>query len=338
MQLTSHAGVPSVNRQGALDLVEISVLVPFYNEEGNVEALYKELKLVLDGIGCSYEMIFVNDGSRDGTAAILDSVAERDQSAKVIHLLRNYGQTAAIMAAINYSSGKLLVGLDGDGQNDPRDIPAMIAELDKGFDVVSGWRRDRQDRAISRRLPSRIANSIISRVSGVRLHDYGCSLKVYRRDVIKGVRLYGDMHRFIPIYTKWLGGRVTEMAVNHRPRVSGESKYGLDRTFKVLLDLTLVVFLERYLTKPLHFFGGIGVVSVCFSLLSGILAIYLRLVEGVSFILTPLPLLTVMLFMIGVLMILMGIQAEMLIRGYFESQGKSVYIIKDMRNLSGTQQ
>jgi dolichol-phosphate mannosyltransferase len=211
----------------------------------------------------------------------------------------------------------------------------MLAKLDEGFDVVSGWRRDRKDKTLSRKVPSKIANWLISHVSGVELHDYGCSLKVYRRKFIKDVRLYGEMHRFIPIYTRWMGGRVTEMVVNHRPRVSGVSKYGLKRVFKVVLDLLLVRFLDRYLTKPIHFFGGTGLLSVILSFVSGAYALYLKFVDGISLIATPLPLMTAMLFMIGVLLILMGILAEMIVRTYFEGQNKRTYMIAVRRNFAG---
>lgn len=317
---------------GAAGGVDISVVVPFYNEEGNVRELYEELQGVLKQLGRTYEYVFVNDGSSDQTAAILDSLAEQDRHLKVIHLLRNFGQTAATMAAIDHSSGEFLIGLDGDRQNDPHDIPAMLAKLDEHFDVVSGWRKDRKDKTISRKIPSKVANWLISRVSGVHLHDYGCSLKAYRRSVIQDVRLYGEMHRFIPIYTKWMGGRVTEMAVNHRPRVAGVSKYGLRRIFKVVLDLFLVRFLDRYLTKPIHFFGGTGLLSILGGATTGIYALYLKMAEGVSFINTPLPLLVVMLIMMGSFLVMMGILAELIVRTYFEGQDMRTYRVRASRN------
>lgn len=321
-----------VRRDPEATVMEISIIVPFYNEEGNVAELYGELAEVLSGLGRSYEFVFVNDGSTDRTAEILDGVAASDPRVKVIHLVRNYGQTAATSAAIDHAAGEILVGLDGDRQNDPADIPAMLAKLDEGCDVVSGWRRDRKDKTLSRKIPSKAANWLISHVSGVSLHDYGCSLKVYRREFIKDVRLYGEMHRFIPIYTQWMGGRVSEMVVNHRPRIAGKSKYSLKRVFKVVLDLLLVRFLDRYLTKPIHFFGGTGLISIALSMLSGGYALYLKLFEGVSFIVTPLPLLTTMLFMIGVLLVLMGILAELIVRTYFEGQGKRTYRVAPRRN------
>lgn len=317
----------------ASDGPDYSIMVPFYNEEGNVTALYRELTEVFRDLpGCA-EFLFVNDGSRDGTGPLLDALAAEGHRVKVIHLVRNYGQTAATSAAIDHASGKVLIGLDGDGQNDPRDIPRMLALLDEGYDVVSGWRRERQDKALSRRAPSWAANRLISWVSGIHLHDYGCSLKVYRCHVIKDVRLYGEMHRFIPIYTSWMGGRVTEIDVNHRSRTSGSSKYGLGRVFRVLLDLVLVRFLDRYLTKPIHFFGGVGLLSITLATLTGCYALYLKLFQGVSLILTPLPLVAAMLFMVGIVLVLMGILAELIVRTYYESQQRRPYLIAGRRNL-----
>lgn len=315
--------------------VELSVLIPFYNEEDNIRPLYEELRGVMERLERSFEFVFANDGSRDRTAAVLDEIAAADSRVKVIHLIRNYGQTAATMAAIDNARGEILIGLDGDRQNDPADIPRMLGKLEEGFDVVSGWRKDRKDKKWSRRVPSKIANWLISHVSGVHLHDYGCSLKVYRRKVIKGVRLYGEMHRFIPIYTRWMGGNCTEMEVNHRPRVAGYSKYGIKRVFKVVLDLLLVRFLDKYLTKPIHFFGGAGIVFMGFSALAATYAVWLKVVEGISFIATPMPLLVVMLFIVGVLLVLMGILAEMVVRTYFEGQSKNTYLVRDCRNMDG---
>jgi len=313
---------------------DLSVLVPFYDEEGNVDAVYRELLAALDPLGRTFELVFVNDGSRDGTATALNALAAEDPRVKVVHFIRNYGQTAATMAAIDHASGEILIGLDGDGQNDPADIPRLLDKLDEGYDVVSGWRRDRKDRTLSRKIPSRVANRLISRVSGVRLHDYGCSLKAYRRDVIKNVQLYGDMHRFIPIYTSWMGGRVTELEVNHRPRTRGQSKYGINRVFKVLLDLMLVRFFDRYLTRPIHFFFGVGLLSMFLGIAAGLWAIWLKVVDGVSFIETPLPLLVVLLATLGTILILMGILAELVVRTYYEAQGKTTYIVGDRRNLT----
>jgi len=308
--------------------VYLSVIIPFFNEEENVLPLYQRLLPVLQGLGRSYEIIFVDDGSRDGTAAALRRLAEEDPQLKVIELLRNFGQTAAMMAGIDSAAGEILVSMDGDGQNDPADIPSLLAEIDRGFDTVSGWRVDRKDHALSRRLPSQVANRLISWLSGVHLHDYGCSLKAYRRDVIKNVNLYGEMHRFIPIYTSWYGGRISEIPVRHHARMAGRSKYGLSRIAKVLLDLMVVLFLERYLTKPIYLFGGFGLVCLAGATGSFLWMLWLKLVEGKSFITTPLPILTAVMGVTAVLSILMGLLAELMIRTYYEAQNKRAYIIR----------
>jgi glycosyltransferase involved in cell wall biosynthesis len=307
------------------DEPELSVIVPFFDEEDNVAPLYQEISAALIATNQSYEMIFVNDGSRDSTLEMLMEIAAVDNKMMVVDLVRNFGQTAAMMAGFDHASGKIVIAMDGDGQNDPAEIPVLLAELEKGYDVVSGWRKDRQDRTFSRKIPSMIANRLISIVSGVKLHDYGCSLKAYRRDVIDGVHLYGEMHRFIPIYTVWQGGRVSEVPVNHRPRLRGQSKYGLNRIFKVLLDLMLVTFLERYMTKPIYVFGGFGLMMLLISFVTFLWAIGLRAFSGISFISTPLPTLTGTFFTTGVTCVLMGLLAELIIRTYYESQGKSVY-------------
>ncbi|MBM3124782.1 MAG: glycosyltransferase family 2 protein, partial [Chloroflexi bacterium] len=218
----------------------LSVIVPLFNEADNINPLYEKMVGITPSLDCDLEMIFINDGSVDGSRAILDDLASRDRRVKVIHFRRNFGQTTAIMAGIDYSSGDVLIPMDGDLQNDPRDIPKLLAKLQEGYQVCSGWREDRKDHPLKRNLPSRIANRLISTISGVKLHDYGCSLKAYRREVIKGVKLYGEMHRFIPIYATWQGARVAEVPVAHHPRIHGKSKYGLERTVKVILDLIVV--------------------------------------------------------------------------------------------------
>lgn len=312
---------------------EISIIIPVFNEEDNILPLYRELKDVMVSLSRSYELVFIDDGSADKTYDVLDSISSQDESVKVIRLLRNFGQTAATMAGIDFATGEILVGMDGDGQNDPASIPAMIEKLDEGYDVVSGWRRRRKDKAVSRKLPSIVANWLISKISGVSLHDYGCSLKVYRRRYIENIQLYGEMHRFIPIYTKWMGGKITEIEVGHRARVSGKSKYGIGRVGKVLLDLTLVRFLDKFMTRPIHFFGGFGIVTFILSLITGMSAVYLKVFKGISFVITPLPLLTVLFFLTGLIFILMGILAEIIVRTYFESQNKAIYTIDIIRNL-----
>ncbi|NVK18565.1 MAG: glycosyltransferase [Methylocystaceae bacterium] len=312
--------------------IELSVIVPFYNEEDNIRPLYEEIRDTLEKIGRSYEMIFVNDGSHDKTLGRGIEIAKEDPHVHMIDLLRNYGQTAGLMAGLDHASGQIIVSMDGDGQNDPGEIPKLLEKLDEGFSVVSGWREDRQDKEFTRKLPSRIANWLISKVSGVHLHDYGCALKAYKREVVEQVRLYGEMHRFIPIYTVWQGGKIAEVPVNHRARVHGESKYGLNRIFKVLLDLFLVMFMERYMTKPIYIFGGFGFLSLALSGLCALWAIWLKIFDGTSFILTPLPTLVGTFFTTGVLCILMGLLAELLMRTYFEAQDKKIYQVKNHNN------
>lgn len=313
---------------GSIDSdVEVTLTIPLFNEAENIPILHERVAAAMQRLGRSWEMILVNDGSTDGSAAILDQIAANDAHVTVVHFRGNYGQTAAFMAGLDYARGKIIVPMDGDLQNDPDDIVRLLDKLDQGFDVVSGWRKDRKDNAIKRNLPSRIANNIISRVSGVHLHDYGCSLKAYRRDVLDGVKLYGEMHRFVPIYASWNGARVAEMEVTHHPRLYGESKYGLERIVKVVLDLMVVKFLFRYANKPIYLFGGFGLLNILCGMLAGVWALGLKLFGGVSLIQTPLPLLAVLLNATGVLSILMGLLAEMLNRTYHESQDKSVYRI-----------
>lgn len=312
---------------------DLSIVIPLFNEEGNVELLYEQLCNALDPLGRTYEILLINDGSRDGTEAKLAELAGKDAKVRVVNFKRNFGQTAAMMAGIDAASGEIIVPMDGDLQNDPDDIARLIAKLDEGYDVVSGWRKDRKDDRVRRNLPSRIANALISRISGVRLHDYGCSLKAYRRDVLTGVRLYGEMHRFIPIYASWHGGRVAEIPVHHRARVHGRSKYGLERVVKVVLDLIVVKFLADYASKPIYVFGGFGVLNLAASVASAAGAIYLKLFHGTSFILTPLPLLAAFAFITGVMSILLGLIAEILMRTYFESQDKRAYAVKNTLNM-----
>jgi glycosyltransferase involved in cell wall biosynthesis len=314
----------------------ISVLVPIYNEQKNIPPLCEELFGVLDHIGSSFEIIMVDDGSRDGSLAALVAVAEQRPELKIVSFRRNYGQTAAIMAGIDHAAGDILISIDADLQNDPADIPALLAKLDEGSDVVSGWRKERKDAAIRRNLVSRVANRLISRISGVHLHDYGCTLKAYRRDVIKDVRLYGEMHRFVPIYASWMGAKVTELPVSHRPRLFGRSKYGLERVAKVLLDLLVVTFLDRYFVKPIYVFGGFGILSLAMAVLCAAYMIYLKLVEGISMILTPLPLLAALLVLVAVLSSLMGLLAEILVRTYFESQQRPAYLVARRINFDET--
>lgn len=306
---------------------QLTITVPIFNEEDNIALLYARICAAVDQLGMLWELIVVNDGSRDRSAERLDEIAATDPRVTAIHFRRNYGQTAAMMAGIDHARGEIIVPMDGDLQNDPADIGRLLAKLDEGFDVVSGWRKDRQDDAIRRNLPSRIANTIISRVSGVALHDYGCSLKAYRREVLEDVKLYGEMHRFVPIFAAWNGARVTELEVTHHPRIHGESKYGLERIIKVILDLMVVKFMFRHSQKPIYLFGGFGLLSILSAGFAGLWALVLKVFFHTSLIQTPLPLFAVFLGAIGVLSILMGLLAEMLNRTYHESQGKSVYRI-----------
>ena len=311
----------------------LSITIPLYNEEANVKPLHERLVAALEPLGQPFEAILVNDGSTDGTERELTELAARDKRVKVVSFRRNFGQTAAMMAGIHYASGEIIIPMDGDLQNDPADIAKLLAKLDEGYDVVSGWRHDRKDHTIRRNFPSRLANRLISWISGVELHDYGCSLKAYRRDVLKDVRLYGEMHRFIPIYASWQGGRVTEVPVTHHPRLHGESKYGADRVLKVLLDLIVVQFLARYSNRPIYVFGTFGIGCFLVAIAAGLWAVYLKYFENTTFIQTPLPLLVVMLTVTGGMSILMGLLAEIIMRTYYESQGKDVYLVKSTTNL-----
>jgi glycosyltransferase involved in cell wall biosynthesis len=311
----------------------ISVVIPIFNEKDNIHLLYEKLSLELPSLGRPFEVVLVDDGSHDGSDQLLVELARKDDRFKVVILRRNFGQTAAMMAGIDFAIGEIIVPMDGDLQNDPADIKRLIDKLDEGFDVVSGWRKARQDAALKRNFPSRMANRLISWISGVKLHDYGCSLKAYRRDVIKGVKLYGEMHRFIPIYSSWHGAKVAEIPVTHHPRIHGESKYGLERVAKVILDLIVVKFLAKYATKPIYVFGGFGLLSIGVASFALVYAVYLKIFAGVAFILTPLPLLTVMAFITGVMSILMGLLAEIVMRTYYESQDKPVYLVKETVNV-----
>jgi len=311
----------------------LSIVIPIYNEQDNLSLLYQSLVAVLEPLGKPFELVLVNDGSEDQSERILTQLAGKDQRVKVINFRRNFGQTAAMMAGIDYATGDIIIPMDGDMQNDPADIPKLLAKLDEGYDVVSGWRKDRKDERLKRTFPSRLANSLISIISGIHLHDYGCSLKAYRKEVLKGVKLYGEMHRFVPIYATWQGAKVTEIPVNHRERMHGNSKYGLERVLKVVLDLVVVKFLAQYANKPIYIFGGFGLICVAISILAGFLAVYLKLVYKTSFILTPLPLLVAMSFITGIMSILMGLLAEVIMRTYYESQGKAVYLVKNLLNI-----
>jgi glycosyltransferase involved in cell wall biosynthesis len=315
-----------------LQSIILSVLVPMYNEEGNVPLLCERLFPVLEGLAITYEVIAVNDGSTDSSMNELSEQVARHANLRIINLRRNFGQTAALMAGIDHARGEIVVTIDADLQNDPADIPTLLRKIDEGYDVVSGWRKDRKDAPLRRNLVSRIANRLISWISGVALADYGCTLKAYRRDILQGFRLYGEMHRFIPIYASWMGARIAEVPVQHHVRSIGKSKYGLERIFKVLLDLIVVKFLDRHLVKPIYVFGGFAAFSFLLSAMSFTWMLWLKLVNGLSMILTPLPLFSAMSFLVGCMSILMGLLAEMLVRTYFESQQRPAYTIRSLVN------
>jgi glycosyltransferase involved in cell wall biosynthesis len=314
--------------------INISVIVPVFNEAETLSDVCQGVRQELTRLGAAWELIFINDGSTDLTDTILDQLADEDQRVRVIHFKRNLGQTAAMMAGFDYARGEVIIPLDGDGQNDPADIAKMLELLDQDYDVVSGWRKDRQDNYIKRNVPSIVANRLISFVSGVRLHDFGCSLKAYKRHVVEGIRLYGEMHRFLPIYASWHGARICEVVVNHRPRRTGSSKYGLERVLKVLLDLLVVKFLDRAAGNPMYVFGGCGIFSLLVSLCTFTWMVILKLNRGIPFITTPLPLIVVVAFMIAMMCILLGLLAEMITRTFYESQGKSIYNIRSLRNIA----
>jgi len=311
----------------------ISITIPVYNEEETLPHLRERLLEALPKLPQAWEAILVNDGSTDRTAELLDEMARAHPQFKVVHFRRNFGQTAAMQAGFDFAQGDIIVPMDADLQNDPDDIARLVAELEQGLDVCSGWRRNRQDAALRRNLPSRLANRLISFISGVRLHDYGCTLKAYRRDVIAGVRLYGEMHRFVPIYASWMGARVGEIPVGHHARKFGASKYGLERVFKVVMDLLVVKFLSGYAQKPMYVFGGAGVASLGLGFIAGLFALYLKFAQGVTFVQTPLPLFVVFSVLTAIICFLMGLLAEMLTRTYHESQGKTTYMVRNTRNI-----
>jgi len=317
-------------RHPAAETPQISVIVLVYNEVDSVEPLHRELIGVLDALGRSYEVLYVDDGSRDGSTERLGQFASRDANVRVVCFRRNFGQTAAFQAGIDNSRGDILIFLDGDMQNDPHDIPHMLEKMDEGYDVVSGWRRDRHD-ASTRVLPSRVANWMITWLTGVQLSDFGCTLKAYRREVIEDVKLYGEMHRFIPVFAAMIGARITELPVNHRPRTYGKSKYSLSRTARVMLDLITVKLLGSYSTKPMYFFGFAGFALWGLAFLFAVLVLVQKALPPYPYAHNnPLLLLSVVLVIIGVQFILMGLVAELVIRTYHESQHKPTYVVREV--------
>lgn len=312
---------------------KVSIVVPAYNEETSLKVLLDELDYFLKDFQYRYEVIFVDDGSKDNSFNVLKEAASKNPNLKVIRLRKNYGQSAALLSAIDYSTGDVIVPLDADMQNDPHDIPKLLNLINEGYDLVSGWRKSRQDRALDRTIPSIIANKLISWVSGVTLHDFGCSLKAYRKEILQGVRLYGELHRFLPLLASWNGANVIEVEVNHKPRVFGKSKYGLGRTYKVLLDLVVLKFLSDFSTKPIYFFGGFSLVCFLTSCLFTAWAFYLKVFKGIDLDHTPLLIFSAVFVIVSVQLLLMGILADLVMRTYFESQDKKTYKIKEAVNL-----
>jgi glycosyltransferase involved in cell wall biosynthesis len=310
--------------------INLSVIVPVYNEYDNVEPLYAALKPVLQQMGRSYEIIFIDDGSKDGTYEILRKLNDSDCMCKVISFRRNFGQTAALAAGFAHAQGKYIVTLDGDLQNDPQDIPMILGKIEEGYDVVSGWRVRRKDKFLTRRLPSICANWLISRITGVSLHDYGCTLKAYRREVAQNIGLYGEMHRFIPAMASWMGVNVAEVPVNHHPRRHGTSKYGLSRTLRVILDLITVKFLLSYATRPLQVFGTFGFLSALVGSMIGAYLTVDKLILGHGLSNRPLLFLAILLILVGIQFISMGLLGEMMVRIYYEGQNKTTYVVREI--------
>jgi glycosyltransferase involved in cell wall biosynthesis len=309
---------------------DLSIVIPVYNEEDSIDRLYENLDSVLPGLGIDYEVILVDDGSTDGTYDRLKEAHEKDRKFRVIRFRRNFGQTAAMSAGFHYSSGKVIITLDADLQNDPADIPAMLKKLDEGYDIVSGWRKDRKDKAVTRRLPSIMANKLISRLTGVRLHDYGCTLKAYRKEIIDNIDLYGEMHRYIPAVASRIGARVAEIPVTHHSRKFGRSKYGISRTIRVVLDIITIKFLLSYSQGPIQIFGLLGLFSGTVGIIITAYLIVMRLFFDQSLSDRPLFILSIFMIFVGIQLITMGLLAEINMRIYHEAQGKATYVIRDI--------
>ncbi|MBI5492930.1 MAG: glycosyltransferase family 2 protein [Deltaproteobacteria bacterium] len=305
----------------------VSIVIPVFDEEESLPHLYKSIKEVMDGLKRGYEIVFVDDGSRDNTFKVLESIQKKDPAVVVVSFRRNFGQTAAMAAGFEYANGDIIVTMDADLQNDPKDIPKLLETI-KGHDVVSGWRKNRQDKFLSRRLPSMIANGLISKVTGVYLHDYGCTLKAYRKEVIKNVRLYGEMHRFIPAIASWVGASITEVETTHHPRKFGKSKYGISRTVRVILDLITVKFLQSFSTRPIHAFGPGGLALGFLGFFIALFLSFEKLFMGKDIGNRPLLILSVLLIILGVQLVVMGLLGEMLARVYHESQDKPIFTVR----------
>jgi glycosyltransferase involved in cell wall biosynthesis len=308
---------------------EVSIVVPLLNEQDNIAILHQQIRDALQG-KYNYEVIFIDDGSTDNSLAVLTKLQQEDSRVKIISFRKNFGQTAALSAGFNHSQGGIIVALDADLQNDPADIPKMIDKLYEGYDVVSGWRKKRHDKAITRKLPSKAANWLISTITGVQLHDYGCTLKAYRKEVLAQTKLYGEMHRFIPALASWSGAKIAEVVVNHRPRTAGVAKYGLGRTWKVILDLITVNFLGSFSTKPIYVFGGLGLLCAFSSIIIGFIVMYQKFWNGIDMSGNPLLIVTAVSIIATIQFILMGLLAELLVRTYHESQNRPTYVIREI--------
>ncbi|MEA3345646.1 MAG: glycosyltransferase family 2 protein [Chloroflexota bacterium] len=314
--------------------MDLSIVVPVYNEEKNVAYLYQQLTEVLEPLGRSYEVICVDDGSTDRSFELLAELAARDSRVKVIRFRRNFGQTAAFSAGFDHAKGEIVITIDADLQNDPSSIPLLLDKMEEGYDLVSGWRANRQDPFLTRQLPSRIANWLITKTTGVDVRDRGCSLRAHRREVVKQMHLYGELHRFIPDIASWIGVTMAEVPVNHRPRRFGKSKYGLSRTFRVILDLITVRFLLSYSTRPIHIFGSLGLVAFLLGVGLGVYLTVLKLAMGQDIGGRPLLTLAVLLMMVGMQMVAMGLLGELIVRTYHESQDKPIYTVRQVINCS----
>jgi len=317
-----------------MSVKKLSVVIPIYNERENIPILYRELKGTLERLKLDYEVVFVDDGSNDGSTEVLEELARNDRRVKVVEFARNYGQTSAMMAGVDIATGDVIITMDGDLQNDPADIPRLLEKIQEGYDLVTGWRKDRKDATLSRKVPSKLANWLIGRLTGVKIHDYGCTLKAYRSSVIKGVRLYGELHRFIPALATSVTSksRIVEIPVNHRPRRFGKSKYGISRTVKVLSDLLFIWFFGKFMQKPIHFFGLMGMLLLLFGLVPFSYLVALKL-TGHSIGGRPLLIISVLFILSGLQMLTVGIISEILMRIYYESQSKPPYVIRRVLNI-----
>ena len=310
--------------------MDLTIVIPIFDEAPNIQPLYLELKEVLQGLDQSYEIVFIDDGSRDNSLEVLKEIQSQDERSRIIQFRRNFGQTAALAAGLQYAQGDVIVTMDGDQQNDPHDIPKLLDKIGQGYDLVSGWRYDRKDNYWSRKIPSMVANKLISRTTDVELHDYGCTLKAMSKEVAKNITLYGELHRFIPAIASWMGVNIAEVKVNHRPRRLGETKYGISRTIRVLLDLITVKFLLNYAGRPIHFFGLPGLLSGVVGFLMALYMTFEKLFLGVPMGNRPLLLLAILMMLIGIQFIVIGLLGELQIRTYYETQNKPIYVIKEV--------